>query len=166
MMRPPAAPGETETVSDAETPSDADSLSTLPYSASHPPDPPSGSLSTLASDPPPDGWRTKRSKRTLPAMRQMACKRAQQRWSALLTANTSRLSREMCGALGERCWAAFVAHTHRYKRPFLEAFDLPDGVLRCVGRYRGVPCPKGFTVDLGSVRAREALRHLQLCTSK
>lgn len=160
MMRPPAATGDTETVSDT---SDADSLSTLPYPASHPPsDPPSGSLSTFASDPPSDGWRTKRSKRTLPAMRQMARKRAQQRWSALLTANTSRLSREMRGALGERCWAAFVAHAHRYKRPFLEAFDPPDGVLRCVGEYRGVPCPKGFKVDLGSVRARKALRHLEL----
>ena len=95
-------------------------------------------------------------------MRKVARKRAQQRWSALLTANGSRLAREMRGALGEQCWSEFLVHAARYKRSFLKAFDPPDGELRCVGKYGGAPCPARFAVDLGSSSACAALRCLEL----
>ena len=65
-----------------------------------------------------------------------ARKRAQQRWSALLTANGSRIAREMRGALGEACWEEFLADVEPYyKHRFLDAFDPPDGLLQCVGKY-------------------------------
>ena len=126
------------------------------------PDPAPAAPPSPSDAPPSPAWRTKRAAHVLPAMRKVARKRAQQRWSALLTANCSRLAREMRGALGERCWAQFVADAGRYKRRFLEAFDPPDGLLRCVGEYGGAPCPHRFAVDLGSPRARGALRHLEL----
>jgi len=69
----------------------------------------------------------------------------------------------MRDALGERCWAQFLAHACRYKLSFLKAFDPADGLLRCVGKYgSGAPCPNGFVVDLSSPGAREALCRLEL----
>eukprot|EP00966_Prymnesium_polylepis_P316058 7302680-Prymnesium_polylepis.1 len=69
----------------------------------------------------------------------------------------------MRDALGERCWAQFLAHACRYKLSFLKAFDPADGLLRCVGKYgSGAPCPNGFVVDLSSPGAHEALCRLEL----
>ena len=98
-------------------------------------------------------------------MCKVARKRAQQRWSALLTANGSRLAREMRGALGEQCWAEFLVHAAHYKRSFLKAFDPPDGELRCAGKRSMVVRPvrsASFAVDHGSSSARAALRSLCL----
>lgn len=132
-------------------------LHSLPLRSASSPDQPV----PLSGEPDPS-WREKRSRRVLPSMRQVARKRAQQRWSALLTAKKSRLAREMKAALGERCWAEFLVYAARYKRSFLKSFDPPDGMLRCVGKYGGVPCPEHFAVDLGSCSAREALCRLEL----
>jgi len=68
----------------------------------------------------------------------------------------------MRSALGERCWAQFLAHAAQYKAAFLRAFDPPDGVLRCVGKHGGAPCPYRFAVELSSTRAEKELRRLEL----
>merc|ERR1712039_844297 len=86
-------------------------LHSLPLRSASSPDQPV----PLSGEPDPS-WREKRSRRVLPSMRQVARKRAQQRWSALLTAKKSRLAREMKAALGERCWAEFLVYAARYKR--------------------------------------------------
>ena len=83
----------------------------------------------------------------------MARKRAQQRWSALL----SRIGKQM--RLDASAWAAFVAHANaRYKPKFIAAFRKPK--LRCVGPSYGEPC--GFCVDLTSRDAFRKLEHLHL----
>jgi hypothetical protein len=83
----------------------------------------------------------------------MARKRAQQRWSALL----SRISKQMC--LDPPLWTAFVAHANtNYKAKFVAAFGKP--VLRCVGPSYGKPC--GFRVDLTSWDSFDMLEHLHL----
>ena len=87
-------------------------------------------------------------------------RRAGQRWSALVSAPTSRVAHAMLRALGEAHWAAFVAHaTAHYKPAFLAVFQ--RRVLRCVGRY-GRPCPRGFAVELASPVAADALPLLHL----
>jgi hypothetical protein len=83
----------------------------------------------------------------------MARKRAQQRWSALL----SRIYKQM--HLNVPLWAAFVAHANmHYKDKFIAAFHKP--VLKCVGPSYGKPC--GFCVDLTSWDAFRKLEHLHL----
>ena len=90
----------------------------------------------------------------------LAHRRAGQRWSALVSAPTSRVAHAMRRALGEVHWAAFVAHaTAHYKPAFLAVFQ--RRVLRCVGRY-GRPCPRGFAVELASPVAADALPLLHL----
>jgi len=70
---------------------------------------------------------------------QMAHKRAQQRWSALLT----RIAQHVCSALGDDVWAVFVAHAKTtYKAAFVRTFRKPT--LRCVGPPHGAPCPHAF----------------------
>ena len=71
----------------------------------------------------------------------MARKRAQQRWSALL----SRIDKQM--RLEDPHKIAFVAHANaHYKAQFVAAFRKP--MLKCVGPSYGDPC--GFCVDLTS----------------
>ena len=79
----------------------------------------------------------------------MARKRAQQRWSALL----SRIAKQM--RLDAPLWTAFVDHANaNYKAKFVAVFGKP--VLRCVGPSYGDPC--GFCVDLSSWDAVRMLR--------
>ena len=83
----------------------------------------------------------------------MARKRAQQRWSALL----SRIAKQV--RLEAPLWAAFVAHANaHYKADFVAAFNKPT--LKCVGPSYGDPC--GFCVDLTSSDAVRTLEHLHL----
>ena len=71
----------------------------------------------------------------------MARKRAQQRWSALL----SRIDKQM--RLDAASWATFVAHANAHYKPrFVAAFHKP--MLTCVGPSYGAPC--GYCVDLTS----------------
>ena len=89
-------------------------------------------------------------------------RRAGQRWSALLSAPTSRIARTMRSTLGEEHWAAFVSHvTQHYKRAFFAAFQPASGTLNCVGN-RGQPCPHGFCIDLHSPTAGAMLYRLHL----
>ena len=84
----------------------------------------------------------------------MARKRAQQRWSALL----SRIAKRV--RLGSAQWAAFVAHANaRYKPSFVAAFEKPL-CLECVGPVGGSPC--GFLVDMMSRTAFASLNLLHL----
>jgi len=87
----------------------------------------------------------------------MARKRAQQRWSALLT----RIAKHVRAALGDVLWADFVAHAEvHYKEKFVRAFRAPR--LRCVGPPRGGRCPRRFKVDLTSPSAYGTLGELHL----
>ena len=79
-----------------------------------------------------------------PRFHALALRRAGQRWSALVTAPTSRIARMMRPVLGEALWAAFVVHANaRYKPAFLAGFQAPE--LRCVGKP-GQECD--FAADL------------------
>ena len=52
-------------------------------------------------------------------------RRGKQRWSALVSAPTSRLAANMRPRLGEALWADFVAHANaHYKEAFVNAFDI------------------------------------------
>jgi hypothetical protein len=91
----------------------------------------------------------------------LARRRAGQRWSALVTAPSSRIARIMRPVLDEACWAAFVAHANaHYRATFLAAFNGP--LLRCVGRVGGAPCPRDAAVDLAAPDAANCLAHLHL----
>ena len=91
----------------------------------------------------------------------LARRRAGQRWSALVTAPSSRIARIMRPVLDEACWAAFVAHANaHYRATFLAAFNGP--LLRCVGRVGGAPCPRDAAVDLAAPGAANCLAHLHL----
>ena len=88
-----------------------------------------------------------------PPFHTLALRRAGQRWSALVTAPTSRIARMMRPVLGDALWATFVVHANtRYKPAFLAAFQEP--VLRCVGKPRQ-EC--SFSVNL---RAPDAVAKL------
>jgi hypothetical protein len=90
-------------------------------------------------------------------------RRAGQRWSALVSAKTSRVSTLMRPLLGDELWLDFLDHaTEHYKQPFLDAFDPPSCALHCVGLCNGSPCPNGFRVDLSSASAAVKLEHLHL----
>ena len=116
--------------------SDTTASTTLPSKPSATPPSP---VSTFRCEPPP-GWRSKNYNYQRP-IRMMARKRAQQRWSALL----SRISKLM--RLDASLWTAFVAHANaHYKDKFIAAFRKP--MLKCVGPSYGDPC--GFCVDLTS----------------
>ena len=84
------------------------------------------------------------------ALARVARKRAQQRWSVLLT----RIAREVL-------WADFVSHAEaHYKAKFVATFRKP--VLRCVGTNHGAPCPQAFEVDLTTPRTFVPLELLHL----
>ena len=71
---------------------------------------------------------------SLEAWARLAQRRGAQRWSALVTAPTSRLARQMRPHLGAELWDEFVEHANRhYKAGWLRAFAPATGVLRCVG---------------------------------
>ncbi len=90
-----------------------------------------------------------------------ARRRASQRWSALVTAPSSRIARIMRPVLDEACWAAFVARANaHYRAAFLAAFNGP--LLRCVGRVSGAPCPRDATVNFAAPDAANWLAHLHL----
>ena len=92
----------------------------------------------------------------------VALRRASQRWSALVSAPTSRIARLMRPVLGEAHWAAFVAHANANCKPaFIAAFEPPSHVLHCVGQERR-PCPHGFKIDLTSAEVASSLAHLHL----
>jgi len=135
------------------------------------PTPSAAPLSSFSSSEPPPGWRSKHDRRlkvphhrlraylpaTPGALMRMARKRAQQRWSALLT----RIAKQVRPALGDMLWDKFVAHAEaHYKDTFVRAFRAPR--LRCVGPPRGGSCPRRFEVDLTSPRAYLTLGELHL----
>ena len=93
----------------------------------------------------------------------VARRRAGQRWSALVSAPTSRVAKSMGPVLGDAQWQDFLAHaTARYKQPFLDAFDPPSATLKCVGRAGGGACPHACEVDLASMLAVWKLEHLHV----
>ena len=90
-------------------------------------------------------------------------KRGQQRWSALLSARTSRISRSMRAHLGEKRWRAFVAYANAYyKEQFVSAFEPISGVISCAGPIEGGPCPRAFQVRLDDPSALELLQSMHL----
>ena len=96
--------------------------------------PPSPGLS-FNSEPLPR-WHSKHHNRQRP-IRMMARKRAQQRWSALL----SRIDKKMRldAESWASSWAAFVARANApYKPGFVGAFNKP--MLTCVSPSYGAPC--------------------------
>ena len=67
--------------------------------------------------------------------------------SALVSAPTSRLARQMLPYLGPRLWADFLEHANRhYKAAWLGAFVPASGALRCVGLLDGT---HAVAVELG-----------------
>lgn len=96
-------------------------------------------------------------------MRMMCRKRGQQRWSALVSANTSRIARLMRAYLGEARWSAFVAHAEQhYKKQFLRAFEPSSGVIVCQGPIEGGPCPRAFKVRVDDPSAQELMQSMHL----
>ena len=86
-------------------------------------------------------------------MRTMARRRAQKRWSALLTRIQNHVR------LNDRLWSNFVAYAkENYYEAFLAAFKGP--ALHCVGPVGGSPC--GFVVDLTSPDASHTLELLHI----
>ena len=93
--------------------------------------------------------------------KRLATRRAKQRWSALVSAPTSRLASYMRERMGELLWSQFVSYANEhYKARFVRAFCKPS--LRCVGRLDGTPCPHAFEVDLASPDAKRKLKFLHL----
>jgi len=79
----------------------------------------------------------------------IARRRAEQRWSALVSAPSSRLARQMRPFLGDELWEQFVVHAvSNYKSDFVPAFSPRSNLLRCVGTVEGAPCSHKFQVDL------------------
>ena len=102
------------------------------------------------------------SRRQLEYNQKQCRKRALQRWSTLVTADTSRISKLMRAQLGEH-WACFVRYANkRYKPQFVEAFMPASNVLRCSGPSPGVPCPEAYTVDLNSAESLDKLPGMHL----
>ena len=91
----------------------------------------------------------------------LATRRAKQRWSALVSAPTSRLAGYMRDTLGPVLWADFVRHANQnYKAAYVQAFKQPT--LRCVGRTDDTPCPHTFEVDMFDPQASSTLQSLHL----
>ena len=102
------------------------------------------------------------SRRQLEYNQKQCRKRALQRWSTLVTADTSRISKLMRAQLGEH-WAYFVRYANkRYKQQFVEAFMPASNVLRCSGPSPGVPCPEAYTVDLNTAESLDKLPGMHL----
>jgi len=113
------------------------------------PTPSAAPLSSFSSSEPPPGWRSKHDRRlkvphhrlraylpaTPGALMRMARKRAQQRWSALLT----RIAKQVRPALGDMLWDKFVAHAEaHYKDTFVPAFRAPPRALCRAASWRVV----------------------------
>lgn len=114
--------------------------------------PPNLALLSISEEPLPS-WRSGHRNWRAP-IRKMARKRAQQRWSALLT----RIHHQM-RSLDDWLWRDFVAHANKYYKPaFVSVFD--SLLLSCVGPVGGGPC--GFIVDLTSHDAFHTLGMLHL----
>ena len=79
----------------------------------------------------------------------VARKRAQQRWSALLT-RIGKIN-GMAARLGAAHWENFADFVRGvFMRDFLELFDPVGGVLRCAGPLDGDgACPNAMRVDRG-----------------
>ena len=91
----------------------------------------------------------------------MGVRRGKQRWSALVSAPTSRLAKQMRPRLGDAAWAAFVRHANtHHKATFVRAFDAR--VLRCAGPVGGTGCPHTFAVDTDAKDAQDKLECLHL----
>ena len=91
----------------------------------------------------------------------LGARRAKQRWSALVSAPTSRLAKYMRDRLGDALWCRFVRHANcHYKAAFVRAFCRPT--LRCVGPLDGTACPHAFEVDLHAPNANVKLKFLHL----
>ena len=96
-------------------------------------------------------------------MAAMSRRRAGQRWSALVSAPTSRVAKIIQPVLGESLWFEFLEHATEYYKPaFIEAFNPPSSMLCCVGPADVVPCPHRFKVDLRSSSAAAIMEHLHL----
>ena len=108
--------------------------------------------------------RSRPSKNRARKWQTLARKRGIQRWSSLLTAQSSRLAKAngMRQFLGERCWDDFVqyANTH-YREAFLQAFTPQDGVLRCKGPLDSIStttCPQHYRVDVRQLGSSSTLQ--------
>ena len=109
--------------------------------------------------------RSRPSKNRARKWQTLARKRGIQRWSSLLTAQSSRLAKAngMRQFLGERCWDDFVqyANTH-YREAFLQAFTPQDGVLSCKGPLSPISgsttCPQCFRVDVRQLGSSSQLQ--------
>ena len=102
---------------------------------------------------------TAKKQRASVSRSKLGTRRGKQRWSALVSAPTSRLAKTMRARLGDAQWLAFVRHANRhYKAAYVRAFE--QRILRCAGPIGGGACPHAFEVDLD---ARDAtLEHLHL----
>ena len=102
---------------------------------------------------------TAKKQRASVSRSKLGTRRGKQRWSALVSAPTSRLAKTMRARLGDAHWLAFVRHADRhYKAAYVRAFE--KRILRCAGPICGGACPHAFEVDLD---ARDAtLEHLHL----
>ena len=91
----------------------------------------------------------------------LGLRRGKQRWSALVSAPTSRLAKTMHARLGDAAWNDFVSHANRhYKDAYVRAFHART--LRCVGTIDGKPCPHTFEVDFSAPDAKDKLEFLHL----
>jgi len=111
------------------------------------------------------GFRRRTPKRNmLPhAVKQVCRGRALKRWSALLTQKRSRIGHN-CGMrkrLGEANWKAFVQYAEtRHKESFVRSFMPSDGMLCCVGKIDGTPCPRQVQINLRKNSSRQVAAHL------
>ena len=95
--------------------------------------------------------------------RQMCRRRASQRWSALLTANGSRLAHNGIRArLGECLWSDFVGYAERHYRDDWDALFEPKSLMLARVGVDERPCPRAFCVDLRFDWAVERLSRLHL----
>ena len=94
----------------------------------------------------------------------LGTRRGKQRWSALVSAPTSRLAKMMRPLLGDTTWSAFVSHANKhYKAAYVGAFD--NSVLCCVGPMDGGECPHAFEVNFNPPNAAEKMASAQAYTS-
>ena len=101
--------------------------------------------------------------RTPQEVQKICRKRGQQRWSALVSASTSRIARSMRAHLGSVRWQAFVAYANtHYKEQFVSAFEPGSGVITCAGPIEGGQCPRSFQVRLDDPKAEELLQSMHL----
>ena len=103
----------------------------------------------------------KRQAATSRFVSKLGTRRGKQRWSALVSAPTSRLAKMMRPLLGDTTWSAFVSHANKhYKAAYVDAFD--NSVLRCVGPMDGGECPHAFEVNFNAPNAAEKMASLHL----